>query len=200
MFKQLVGIVFFLFVTIFVNGQLVQKNNHSSNSFSKGLVDDGFQFDAGTAATISSDKSFLLQNYFSPSKHFYLNKKFSLVAGVGIINTQWNNIQLFNQDNSLSSTNLNFTSLYTYATGLYKLNQKTTLNTHLNYEYVLLNSSQSPNLLINNYKELSFGVNYHVTPKFSFNAQFTFSDKPYHPFNYYNSGIGSPFTGFLPGF
>jgi long-subunit fatty acid transport protein len=185
-----------LFLLIFGTGLHAQWSKEQTNSpqaFSKKLSGDEVKFEAGTSVGVSSDRSFFLQNYFSPSKSFQLNKKLTLVAGVGLVNTQVNNLPVLNTENTLSTTNLNFTSAYTYARGIYQLNPKVYLNTQVAYEHLFITSAELPGTQQTNFKELSFGLNYRPSKNFSFNAGFQFSDRPFNPFRY---GYGSPFGSY----
>ncbi|MGE4290142.1 MAG: hypothetical protein AB7E36_15765 [Salinivirgaceae bacterium] len=166
---------------------------NSPQAFSKKLLGNEVKFEAGTSVGVSSNRSFFLQNYFSPSKSFQLNKKLTLVAGVGVVNTQLNNLPVYNADYTLTTTDMNFTSMYTYARGIYQLNQKVYLNTQVAYEHLLLTNTELPGTQQTNFKELSFGLNYRPSKNFSFNAGFQFSDRPYNPFRY---GYGSPFGSY----
>lgn len=169
----------------------VQAN--SPQAFSKKLPGEEVKFEAGTSIGVSTDRSFFLQNYFSPSKSFKLSKKLTLVAGAGLVNTQINNLPFYNAENVLTTTNLNFTSAYTYARGIYQLNPKVYLNTQVAYEHLLITNADLPGTQQTHFKELSFGLNYRPSKKFSFNAEFQFSDRPYNPFHY---DYGSPFSSY----
>jgi hypothetical protein len=185
-----------LFLLIFGTGLHAQWSKAQANSpqaFSKKLSGDEVKFEAGTSVGVSSDRSFFLQNYFSPSKSFKLNKKLTLLVGAGLVNTQINNLPVYHTENALTTTNLNFTSAYTYARGIYQLKPKVYLNTQVAYEHLFITTANLPGTRQTHFKELSFGLNYRPSKKFSFNAEFQFSDRPYNPFHY---GYGSPFRSY----
>jgi hypothetical protein len=173
-----------------LHAQWSKTQANSSRGFSKKLPGDEVKFEAGTSLGVSSDRSFFLQNYFSPSKSFKLNKKLTLVAGVGVVNTQLNNLPVYNANYTLTTTDMNFTSMYTYARGIYQLNPKVYLNTQVAYEHLQLTSTELPCTRQIHYKDLSFGLSYRPSKNVSFNAEFQFTDRPYNPFHY---GYGSPF-------
>lgn len=176
-----------------LHAQWSKEQANSPQAFSKKLLGDEVKFEAGTSVGVSSDRSFFLQNYFSPSKSFKLNKKLTLLAGAGLVNTQINNLPFYNAENVLTTTNLNFTSAYTYARGIYQLNPKVYLNTQVAYEHLLITSADLPGTQQTYFKDLSFGLNYRPSKNFSFNAKFQFSDRPYNPFHY---GYGSRFRSY----
>ncbi|PKP08888.1 MAG: hypothetical protein CVU09_13660 [Bacteroidetes bacterium HGW-Bacteroidetes-4] len=185
-----------LLLLVFVTSLHAQWGNEQANSpqaFSKKLTGDEVMFEAGTSLGVSSDRSFFLQNYFSPSKSFKLNKKLTLLAGAGLVNTQINNLPVYNTENALTTTNLNFTSAYTFARGIYQLNPKVYLNSQVAYEHVFITNADLPGTRQTNFKELSFGLNYRPSKNFSFNAGFQFSDRPFNPYYY---GYGSRFSSY----
>lgn len=194
MIQKSVLLFLLLAVGMQLTAQWSKDNTNSPQSFSKKLLGNEIKFEAGTSVGVSSNRSFFLQNYFSPSKSFNLSKKLTLVAGAGLVNTQINNLPVYHTENALTTTNLNFTSAYTYARGIYQVNTKVYLNTQVAYEHLFIASSDLPRTQQNNFRELSFGLNYRPSKNVSFNAEIQFSDRPYHPFRY--DGYGSPFSSY----
>jgi hypothetical protein len=175
-------------------GQFTQSANKLTN---KSLASK-LHFNLSSSMGFSSDKSYFIQNYFTPTRQFKLHKNFSLLTGIGIINTQWNNLPKMGNELNQTISQLNFTSFYAFANGIYHLNEQIDLNTQVFYENLLIQSQEIPGLSQNNSSELSFGINYKASSNFSFNAQIKFTDRPISPFGYYNNSYTSPFTGFFP--
>lgn len=184
-----------LFPFMLMAQMALSKNQAKPFSTSLGAAD--YHFEVGTQAGFSSDKSSFLTTYFSPSATFDVTKKFSIVAGVGASFTQLNNITVLNYDKSLAKTDATVTSVYTYATGIYKLNQKVNIYGGVMVEQVFTNPQSNYAPINNKYKDVSLGINYNVNRHISFNAQVQFSDHPYQTRNPYQRSTGMQgFQGF----
>jgi len=175
--------------------------NKDSKSFSDGLGAADYSFNVGSSVGSSFNNSFYFNNYFSPNAKFDLTKKVSLVVGVGVSYTQLNNFPVYNNEFKNERTDGSQTSFFTYASGIYKLNNKVNLNATVYLEDAIINTPNSP-ALSQQYKDVSVGINYNVNKHFSINAQMQLSNRPYQN-SYQNgySGFGhsSPF-GYSPFF
>jgi len=173
---------------------LIAQKATNSKSFSDGLGAADYSFNVGTEVGTSFKDSYYFSNYFSPNVTFDVTKRFSIVAGIGVRYTQLNNMPIYNSEFKYEPTNATLTSFYTYASGIYKLTPKVNLNATVLFEDGTLNYPETSMAMKNQYKDLSFGVNYNVTRHFSINAQMHMSDRPQN--NYYNGnsqyGVMSP--------
>ncbi len=171
-----------------------------NSAFSNGLGAADYSFNVGSQVGTSFNNSYYLSNHFSPNAKINLTKKLSLVVGVGVSYTQMNNIPIYNNELGKEFINASQTSFYTYASGIYKLNSKVNVNATILLEDAMINSPGTPTLQ-KQYKDVSVGINYNVTPHFTINAQMQFSDRPQYGYNrsYSGFGVGSPY-GFTPFF
>ncbi len=181
--------ILFSFVGIALMSQTSNQYNKSNKAFSNKLGAANYSFNVGSQVGTSFNNSYYLSNYFSPNAKIDLTKKLSLVVGVGVAYTQLHGIPVYNNEVNNEVTNASVTSFYTYASGIYQLNQKVNVNATILLEDAMVNSPGSPTLQ-KQYKDVSFGINYNVTNHFSINAQMHFSDRPQYGYNRSYSGFG----------
>lgn len=193
----------YIFIVIFniIGINLMSQNNETinkNNGFSSGLGAVDYSFNLGSQVGSSFNNSYYLSNYFSPNAKINLTNKFSIVVGVGASFTQMHNVPVYNNEFNIELANTSQTSLFTYASGIYKLNQKVNINATILLEEAMTNIPGSPTLH-NQYKDVSLGINYNVNKHFTINAQMQFSDRPYNSRYGHSTGFGttSPF-GFSP--
>jgi hypothetical protein len=187
---------FSLVIAIFIGNFLFAQNANHNKGFSEGLGAADYSFNVGTEVGTTFKNSYYISNYFSPNAKFDVTKKFSLVVGIGVNYTQMNNMHIYTNEFNSMYTNANVTSFYTYASGIYKLSPRVNLNATVFLEDATFNSPESKMVMNNQYKDLSFGVNYNVTKHISFNAQMHLSDRPQNIYNPGNSqfGVSTPFN------
>lgn len=186
---------------IYLGSFAQSSTENSTKSFSNGLGAADYSFNVGTQVGTAFNDSYYFSNYFSPNAKFDLTKKFSLVVGVGVNYTQLNNFPIYTNELNKKNINATQTSIYTYASGIYKLNSKVNINATIMYEDAMFTSQDSPMEMNKQYKDFSVGVNYNVTRNFTINAQMQFSDRPYNNYSNNNSNfrVNSPF-GYSPFF
>jgi hypothetical protein len=178
----------------------METSNNLKKPYSNGLGAVDYDFQVGTQAGFSSGNASFLNTYFSPSAKFDVTKKFSIVAGVGTSFTQLNNYTMLNQEGNLTKTDAKITSIYSYASGIYKVSPKVNVNAGVFVEQVFTNMPGNEPALNNQYKDITLGINYNVTRHISFNAQIQFSDRPNQYYNSYQRSSGNQgFQGFQGG-
>lgn len=147
--------------------------------FSNGLGASDYNFEVGTQAGFSSHNASFFTTYFSPSAKFDVTKKFSIVAGIGASFTQLNNVPVLNYDLSTQKTNATVSSIYSFASGIYQVNNKLNIYGGVLVEQVYTNPQGNYAPMNNRYKDVNIGINYNVNRHISFNAQIQFSDRPH---------------------
>jgi len=164
-------------------------------SFSSESVKPDYSFLIGTQVGTSFNHSSWVNSYFAPSASIDLTSKLSIQAGIGVSVTQLYHIPYYSELNGLTKSNGAMTSMFAYASGIYKLNSKVNLNATALMEKNYLNFNQNNATIENRFNEMSVGLNYNVTPHFSFNAQVGFSNRPTYMNPYFSSGLypGSSF-------
>lgn len=195
--RKVLTIIALIAVNAICFGQ--ENSNENITGFSSDLGAADYTFNVGTSVGSSLNNSYWFNNYFSPSAKFDLTKKFSVVAGVGVSYSQFHNVLMLDNEYNLQKTNANITSIFTYAGGIYKLNNKVNLNATVLFDENIMTSPETPVALQKQYKDVSLGLNYNVTKYISINAQMHISDRPVNRYsNSFNSfGASSPF-GYTP--
>lgn len=195
-------LVLIIFSIAGLQSALGQITLNDSNYYLKKIKKNDYSFTLGSSVGFSSDRSFIFHNYFSPSKSFQLNKKFNLTTGIGVSNTQWNNIPEFNNEFQLITTDINYSSIYFYTASSYKLSPKLNLNSTVRVEHLFIHSDNELNAdnMQTNFKDLSIGFDYQVTSHFSFNAQMHFTDRPFNAWGYQNFYFMNPPNNYFPNY
>lgn len=200
MLKKHTILIYFIAFAFTASAQLKSNTEHKNKSFSEGLGAADYSLNIGTSVGTSFNNSYWHNSCFSPSAKFDVSKKFSIIAGIGVSYTQFNNILLLNNDFSLQKSNAQITSFFTYASGVYKLNSKVNVNATVLLDENIITPNESMTAFKKQYKDVTLGVNYNVTQNFSINAQMHISDRPgsrYRDNNLMNFGTNSPF-GYTP--
>ena len=201
MINKINSCVFFILLPFVVMSQN-ETETHPTKPFSKGLGNVDYNFQVGTQTGFSRGNASFLNTYFTPSAKVDVSKKFSIIAGIGTSFTQLNNYSLLNKEGNVTHTDAKVTSVYTYASGIYKLTPKVNVNAGVMMEKVYTNIPGNGPALNNAYKDITLGINYNVSRHVSFNAQIQISDRPYQHFNSYQQSYGMQgfqgFSGFPP--
>jgi len=205
--KNILTIIIILFISANIYSQPPDSfKSDKKKSFSEGLGKPEYSFNVGSQVGTSFNNSYYWTNYFSPNAKIDLTKKLSVVVGVGTSYSQLNgNIFSYTNELSLQNQNLQQTSFFTYASGIYKLTPKINVNATVFYENATIYGKNTP-VINKQYKDVSVGINYNVNKHFSINAQMQFSNYPRN--NFYNNGFsnfgttpfgsGYGFNGFSP--
>jgi hypothetical protein len=188
--KIILNIIVFLFIINITYSQPPKNfKKNTKKSFSEGLGKPEYSFNASSQVGTSFNNSYYWSNYFSPNAKIDFTKRLSVVVGVGASYSQLNgNMLSYNNEISLQNQNLQQTSFFSYASGMYKLTAKVNVNATVFYENATIQGKNSP-VINKQYKDVSVGVNYNVTKHFSINAQIQFSSRPHN--NFYNNGYSN---------
>jgi hypothetical protein len=157
-----------------------QNNNKYTVSNNKPKLSN-YSLNIGSQVGTTFNNDYYFRNYISPSANIKLSNRLSLNIGIGTSFTQTNNSI---NNNEINYFNGNYSSIYTYISGTYRLTPKVNINASYLYENVMLKDSK--NMTINKqYKDISLGLDYSVNKHFYINAQMQFSDRPnfYNPYN-----------------
>jgi hypothetical protein len=170
-----------LFLAISAHAQVNDstKNKVAPNPYS-------FHFTAGSSFMAGSGFS-AMNTYVAPEMNYSLNKKFTLIAGFAIVNTNFHSSFAGNKDLQTKPFASNYTSSFVYAGGKYKLNDRITLS---GAAYTQVNTFENPdnnnNAFDKNVKGAALGVDYKLSEKSSIGIELNFSNG-HSPFGYNNN-------------
>jgi hypothetical protein len=152
-----------------------------------------FGLQLGTMFTTTSGYGSGFTSYVAPNFGYSLTPKFRINAGISIMNTNISGFMPYYSFLNEQKASGNFTSALIYVNGLYKLNERLTLNGSMYKQFNLFNDPPgNPYSNLNDSHGFNMGIDYKAAENFHIQAEFGYS-KGYNP--YYQDPFGATSFG-----
>jgi hypothetical protein len=194
-------IILSIFGTLFLSSASIAQNFKTSDSLKKSFIAEkpmSFHMTAGTAFMSGFNKTgSLMSTYFAPELNYKLSKRFTLDAGLVVMNCSYNLFHPAGDAFQSRPFSNNFTSTFLIAGGQYQLNDRITLN---GQAYTQINTfatkSDLDHVYDANMKGVKFGMDYKVSEHSTIGIEFNITNKP-SPYNFSPTGFPyqNPFYG-----
>lgn len=190
-----------LIVMIIPLWTFAQDNDLSSSSFTSLQTD--FDLSLGSSfMSIGSGSAFM--SYAFPKMRITPNEKFSFQAGVLIMNTHLNNVQMLGtpSEPGVHQASTNFTDTYAYVSGDYQVNERFKVTGSAFKKFSShndFNQDIHPQAFNFDSYGMNMGFEYKISENAEINANFSYQ-KGYDPLNPYQryQNFSSPFGGYSP--
>lgn len=158
-----------------------------SKGFSDGLGVEDVSIQVNSSVGTAFKNSYFLNNSFIPSLTFDVSKRFSTQVGIGTSISNYNNFPLLNNEWEYESQSFNRVSFFAYVSGNYEIKQNLNIYSLIMVEDVNYSFESNSPVINRQYKDVTVGINYAITPKVSINAEINVSDRPLNSFNYFGN-------------
>ncbi len=145
--------------------------------FSGGLGSPKINVNVGTQVGTTFNHQYWFTNYVAPSVSYNLTKRFSLILSTGVAYTSYHNSGVIETPDGNYIPAVNSMSLFAGASGIYKLNDKTSLSGNVFVERLNVENQNNMNSRYN-VNDFSVGVHYKPTSNLYLNASFGVSNAP----------------------